>query len=211
MRCCIIAMAGLLACGPTPNWKPVPPTRSGAAESETIEGPTPLRQAYIREFLTAEETSLTAKGWSPKEQVIPDAELFHGLRAFSPTSSTVRAVAIANAGVHPRWTFVFLEEGSQISVVATYTFWGQVQQKRAAFVESSQFKEVLESLKQDLECLPDPSPEYGIWLRALAYWKGEDLFVCDAFMKEGPHFSKQLERILERATTTYTQAEEPAA
>jgi len=213
MRCLVVAIVGVLACTPTPDSqsaaRPVPD--SDLELDAWPDAPDELREAYVREFLTASETPLTTKGWSPQEQVIPDPDLLHGIRTLSPGGSTVRAVAIANAGIHPRWTFVFLERASQISVVATYTFWGQVQQKRAGVIASDQFDEVLEHLKEDLECLPDPSPEYGIWLRALAYWEGETLFVCDAFMKEGPHFSSQLDRILENATTTHTEPEEPAA
>jgi hypothetical protein len=210
MRFCFIAIVSLLACGSAPNWEPASSTDTGVAGPTTFEDPAVLREAYVREFLTAGETPLTAVGWSPKEHVIPDPDLLRGLRASIQSDAVVRAVAIANAGVHPRWTFVFTEHGSRVSVVATYTFWGQVQQKRAAVISSSGFKRVLDSLKLDLECLHDPSPEYGIWLRALAYWEGEDLFVCDAYLKEGPHFSDQLEQILANARTTYTEVEEPA-
>ncbi len=145
----------------------------GMARLAAAEAVTP--EQYVVEFLTPDRSPIAPGGWSPEEQLIGDGELAQRLRA---KDSGVAAVVILNAGIHPRWTVVFVEEGESVRFIATLTYWGEIQEKRVGALDKSQFDGKIPAALKQLDCrngLPGK-----LLMRGIVYWEGEEPRFCEA-------------------------------
>ena len=130
---------------------------------------------YVAEFLTQGKSQIAPDGWSPDEQLLSDEELIAKLREQSPT---VLAVAILNAGIHPRWTIVFLSDEGDVRIIATLTYWGVIQSKRDGTVKRAKYDKLVQKVVSRLTCTRQL--EQGFMMRGLAYWESGEVRYCEA-------------------------------
>ncbi len=160
-----------------------------------------------RSFLTEEKSSIAPRGWAFEEQVIPDKQLLHELHE---SSSQLLAVAILNAGIHPRWTMLFLDDESDVRVVATLTYWGQIQEKRVGRISRAEYAVVLEELLPSLECVPQMESDF--MMRGFVHWVSGEPAFCDTnpWGDDGVKLSEVLDPLLQAADVRFTVFKEKA-
>ncbi len=164
-------------------------------------------ELYVAEFLTEGKSSIAPRGWAFEEQVLTDKQLLHELHESSPQ---LLAVAILNAGIHPRWTMLFLDDGSDVRVVATLAYWGQIQEKLGGQISRAEYSAMLDDLLPSLEC--GPQMESNSMMRGFVHWgHGEPAF-CDAnpWGDDGVKLGEVLYPLLRAADVRFTVFKERA-
>ena len=158
-------------------------------------------ELYVAEFLTQEKSQIAPDGWSPQEQVISDKQLFSKLRM---QSSKLLAVGILNAGIHPRWTMVFLEDEDDVRVVATLTFWGRIQMKRVGQIPRAEYAIMLQELLRSLKCASQMESDF--MMRGFVHWNSGKATFCDAnpWQDDGAKLSQVLGPVLQATEVRFT-------